>query len=111
MNGHCLVDYDNLERVDREVGLALLVIRIATAVITDKPDLDALNLRLYGGWYDENGLTREGTRFTQVFNRIFPFKAIVEGPVKMYIRCEIASALVDYPADILPFTLRTKREV
>jgi len=108
MTGYCLVDYDNLEPQDREVGLASLARRIATAVLADKPGLNVLNLRLYGGWYDESGLTREGTRLTQVFGNIFPFPFKVNGGW-INIRCEIASALVDYPADILPFTLRTKR--
>jgi hypothetical protein len=108
MTGHCLVDYDNLEHRDRELGLAVLARRIAAAVSADKPGLKALSLRLYGGWYDESGLTREGTRLTQVFGSIFPFPVKIDG-AWLNIRCEIASTLVDHPADILPFTLRTKR--
>ena len=48
MTGHCLVDYDNLEHRDRELGLAVLARRIAAAVSADKPGLKALSLRLYG---------------------------------------------------------------
>jgi uncharacterized LabA/DUF88 family protein len=108
MKVHCLIDYDNLPQSDRGIGLASLARRIAAAVSTDSA-LDVLALRLYGGWYDEGGLTNDGTRLSQEIGSIFPFAVTDKGVLRFHLTCEIASAPVDRPADILPFTLRTKR--
>ena len=68
--------------------------------ITQRPQ--EVNVRLYGGWFDDQGLSRDGTRLSQEVGQSFPLSLVgLDGKMR-YVRCEIASSLVDCRADYSP---------
>ena len=79
------------------------------AVALHYPSVSELRIRLYGGWYDARGLTKAGTRLAQEVGSGFPMAIAAKGRIICRIYCEIASSLIDTPADLLMHTFR-KRE-
>ena len=55
-----LVDYDNLPQRLQAAGLVALANLADLAVCRALPDPEDVYIRLYGGWYDIQGLSRKG---------------------------------------------------
>lgn len=72
------------------------------------PDASDTYIRLYGGWYDDRGLSRDGTRLTQEIAVAFPITLKSAIGKMRYIHCEIASSLVESRSDQLFSTLRDR---
>src|SRR5437762_159116 len=70
------------------------------------PNTDEVHIRLYGGWYDEVGLSNDGSRLTQDIGRDFPIALSGLGGQMRRIYCEIASSLVESRSDLFPATVR-----
>src|SRR5450755_1645116 len=66
MDSFVLIDYDNVPYQFRKTGLVDLARRVGAVLESFLPGVDGVLIRLYGGWYDSSGLTREGTRITQL---------------------------------------------
>lgn len=75
------------------------------------PSADEIGIRLYGGWYDIHGLTRAGTMLAQEIGASFPMVVATNGQIGCRILCDIASALIDTPADLLLHTFRQRRGI
>jgi uncharacterized LabA/DUF88 family protein len=108
MTVHVLTDFDNLPAAIRKPGLASLARAVYQAVDLLYPSVDELRIRLYGGWYDAQGLTQAGTRLAQEIGFGFPMAIPVNQQIKCRIHCEIASASIDAPADLLLHTFRQR---
>src|ERR1017187_4224692 len=106
MHAHALVDYHNLPRQMKDGGPSSLA-RLMDAMITSQcPDVREVSIRLYGGWYDEHGLSRDGTKLAQQIGEEFPLSLLGAGGKMRHVHCEIASSLVDSKADLFLATLR-----
>jgi len=108
---HVLIDFDNLPPAIRKSGLTSLARSVHHAVGLRYSSVDEVRIRLYGGWYDLQGLTRAGTRLAQEIGAGFPFVIATNRQILCRIHCEIASALIDTPADLLLHTFRQRRGI
>ena len=106
MQAHVLVDYHNLPRSVRNSGTVSIARTLDELVQAHVPKTDEVHIRLYGGWYDEAGLSNDGSRLTQEIGRNFPIALSERRGQIRYIFCEIASSLIESRSDLLPATVR-----
>ena len=67
-----------------------------------------VTLRLYGGWYDERGLSRDGELVARDMDRSFPI--VIKHPAGLQrVHCEMASSLHLMPDRIFSATVRNRR--
>jgi hypothetical protein len=112
MRSFVLVDYDNLPQRLVTPSLVSLATAIDTAVCRVIPGTTEMNIRLYGGWYATNGLSRKGTLLAQEISANFPIiRSGSGGGTRRHIHCSIAASLVAAHALVLHATLRTRRGV
>jgi hypothetical protein len=109
MKTHILIDYDNLPANVKGGGLASLARMVNRTVEVQYPSVAEIGIRLYGGWYDINGLTRVGTSLAQEIGTVFPLVIATNGHIGCRIHCDIASSLIDTPADLLLHTFRQRK--
>lgn len=89
-----LVDYDNVIDANKRLGLALLVERVVARIAGSGIALgSSAHVRLYGGWYESDKLTRRGQSLAAEIQREFP--NVVHPPPGRGIRltCELALSL------------------
>jgi uncharacterized LabA/DUF88 family protein len=108
---YLLIDYYNLPPRIRNGGVASAVMQIEAVAQSAVPGSDETHARLYGGWYDESGLSRDGTKLTQQIMLEFP--RTYRGPrgALRRVTCEIASSLVQVPSNPFPATVRIHRGI
>lgn len=108
MQVHALIDFHNLPPQLKAGNPESLARAIDALILSHYPRTHEVNIRLYGGWYEEQGLSKDGTRLTQEVGASFPLSLIGEDGEVRYVRCEIASSLVDSRSDLFPATLRNR---
>ena len=109
MNVHILVDYYNLPRRLLSRGISFITRQIDSCVLSVFPDTSETLFRLYGGWYDESGLSNNGTRLAQEINKNFPILLRRRDGKIRYLKCEIASSLIKVRSEIFSATVRQHR--
>jgi hypothetical protein len=82
--------------------------RVHASLVSDNPQIDEIQIRLYGGWYDLQGLTQRGTQLAQEIASSFPLLFASNRRISCRVFCEIASALAVAPADLLLHTFRKR---
>lgn len=87
-------------------GPTSLARSIDALISSHYPATREVSIRLYGGWYDEQGLSRDGTKLSQELGESFPLTLFGGDGKIRYVRCEIASSLVDSRGDLFHATLR-----
>ena len=104
-----LVDYHNLPSKLVRHGLVSLWHRLQTTISSQlHDDMRDITLRLYGGWYDEQGLSRDGDRVARSIGAAFPMT--VRRPSGLQrIHCELASSLLALREHIFPATVRFRK--
>ena len=103
-----LVDYDNLPQRLQAAGLVALANLADLAVCRALPDPEDVYIRLYGGWYDIQGLSRKGTIVSQEMAAYCPtLKLSADGTIRR-LHCELASSLVALESYVFPATVRTR---
>jgi len=108
MDAHVLVDYYNFPKRFLNVGLASFVSQMESLVRSASPNVVDVFVRLYGGWYDEIGLSKDGTILAQDISQDFP-KSNLNGGVVCHTYCEMASSLIKLKGDLFFATVREKR--
>lgn len=111
MKVHVLIDFDNLPSTIRNRGLVSLARSVHHSIESRFITVDEIRIRLYGGWYDTQGLTRDGTRLTQDIGMAFPLIIANNQQINCRIHCDIASSLIDTPADLLLHTFRQRNGI
>jgi hypothetical protein len=106
MLSHALIDYYNLPYILVSGGVLSLARSIDFLITSALKTAGDINIRLYGGWYNENGLSKDGTLITQEIGEYFPFSLADDVNTMRYLRCEIASSILDSREYIFPATLR-----
>ena len=110
----CFIDYDNIDAVEKAVGIKDLVTVIYSKLEDSfKHQNLRMYVRFYGGWYDTNGqLTRDAIVLSSQIEDTFPFvltqRAIKGNPHKTICNAEMAYSLLEIPGDILYNTFRHK---
>lgn len=106
-----LVDYDNLSRAIRGLGLQYVIDRILARVTVDDAERD-VSLKIYGGWYSLAGLTSVGTLMAADIHANYPriqqVATISGGTRPARISVNLACALEADPGTHLFHTYRER---
>lgn len=109
MQGLALVDYDNVggyrnrTKSDFELHAADLMDRLVSAFNAVFPDLDDLDVRLYGGWMDESGRPSPAALYLYT---VLP--ALRRRHRGLATRVALATAMLEFPHVHLRGTMRTR---
>lgn len=112
-----LIDWDNLDDLDRRNGPRYVADKLWTTLSALVPGLlqgaHNFDVRLYGGWYGWNGVRNVTPMATQLMVQVqndFPFflkDPSGNHPVK--ISGELAHSLIRLPKQVLPHTFRQRQ--
>lgn len=104
-----LIDYHNLPAELTRRGVAELWNRLRASIGVEVGDSENdTTLRLYGGWYDEMGLSRDGDRVARDMDCSFPI--LIKHPSGLQrVHCELASSLHVMRDCFFPATVRNRR--
>jgi NYN domain len=111
MDAHVLVDYYNLPKRLLNAGLVAFVSQMESVVRSASPDVVDVFVRLYGGWYDESGLSNDGTLLAQDISQNFPKSIRNKAGVVCHTYCDMASSLIKLKSDLFFATVREKRGI
>ena len=104
-----LVDYGNLYRLDLERGITYLA-----SLFLERLGVDRLrhttraNMRLYGGWYEKDSLTRLAQNILAEIDASFPMVVQTMG-TRVLVTVELARSLVISPTHDLLHTYRPRQ--
>ncbi len=103
-----LLDYDNLERLDKSRGLYKTVEKIiAKTDNLQNTGKTNINVRVYGGWYNEGNITKRAQDLTVEINKDFPSVIIhPSSGYKMIVNAELAFGLLIAPKEHVLATYR-----
>ena len=107
-----LVDWDNLDGAYAQRGLLWVAERALVAAINAgaSPPSNA-QLRLYGGWFDENRLSRRAQDLSAQAQRDFPRAiGLAPGDPPILTKVELAYSLAATPSHILFKTYRLRSD-
>lgn len=109
---HVLVDFDNLPSELQTDRVCRLAEKLVDAVCDHLEHHDsAINIRLYGGWYNEKTLTHKAHRVISAMGSDFPYpRGVVTSSSTrtITVRAELAYSLLAYPRKVLTHTFRTR---
>lgn len=73
---HVLIDYDNVERLHRRLGVRVLLELILLRVegVLSVPTPADVRVRLYGGWYEWNSISRNAQLLSAEVQGALPFR-------------------------------------
>ena len=107
-----LIDYDNLDRLERQRGTRYVITRLLDVLGSWHTAWERrVNCRLYGGWFDEDAFSRSAERLIPDLRRDFPRSVSVtstEGAQAILVRVELALSLACDPAVVLTHTYRQR---
>ncbi|MDP3859826.1 MAG: hypothetical protein Q8Q73_18860 [Stagnimonas sp.] len=107
MNFNVLVDYDNVHDQDRRLGLSHVISKITAVLSPQLPTaITRLTFRLYGGWFQDTGLSRSAQRLGADISA-YPSTASINGQAGV-VQVEFARALFANPRSDLTHTFRPK---
>jgi hypothetical protein len=96
-----LVDYDNIDKVDRGRGLGYIALKVLDLIGGDQFSAQQrVSIRLYGGWFQRQSLTRSAQTLSAEIARSFPTVLRVSGAkstVPLHISVELAHGPVADP--------------
>jgi hypothetical protein len=106
---HVLIDYYNLPRKVINAGATSLVTQMGALARSTYADAGEIFIRLYGGWYEDTGLSKDGTLLIQEISNNFPRP--IRGPngAICHTHCEVASSLLAMRGDLFFSTVRERR--
>jgi uncharacterized LabA/DUF88 family protein len=102
-----LIDYDNLSTTDLTRGLIYIVENILSKLsISDVNDKN-VKVRLYGGWYENNNITRRAQDLKSDLIKDFPRPCLLsDGKTSVIVNAELATSLTVNPSILLANTYR-----
>lgn len=93
-----LVDYDNLDKSDKQRGLVYLCERIVGGLASNELNSFNVQIRLYGGWYQSQTLTRTAQHLSNEIIASFPITASVSDyATRVVVNAELAYSLITQP--------------
>ncbi len=107
-----LVDYDNVEPLERRRGLVHVITRILSAIPPSRfPARAEARVRLYGGWFFGVSSSRRAQELAPDLDAEFPRRIAVtdvHSAVSVLVRVELAMALECDPQNPLTHTFRRR---
>lgn len=107
-----LVDYDNIDRRERQRGLVHLASRISLLAGGNAAGrAPRLRIRLYGGWFDETRLSKLAQTLSEEIATTFPRPlplSVVGQSITTVVSMELALALLCDPSHALTHTFRPR---
>src|SRR5690606_6154939 len=106
-----LVDYDNIPDVVRARGLPHVIDRIVDSLVPHAGAVSGLDIRLYGGWFQEQILSRRAQDLAPQLHATFPAtRELSHNGHKRtaIVRVELALALAASPRAHLTHTYRPR---
>jgi hypothetical protein len=93
-----LIDFDNLFKKDlssyNENDFFVVFKNIVNEIVFDIPNINKINIRLYGGWFKENTLSSKASILVNILAQINLFPYIQINPLRrIYGSIEIATSL------------------
>lgn len=109
-----LIDYDNLTEIQKVSGMLDIATRVLMQLpINTSDDRAKCELRIYGGWYEEDRMTQLAQKLSVSIQDEFPVRIRVPiGPDKFIsfpTSAELAMALAEEPSHHLFNTYQKKR--
>lgn len=105
-----LVDYDNIHRNERRLGLTHVVRLIMSRI--DPADLNGRRrvlIRLYGGWYHSTNFTNQAQNLSTEISANFPTAMGLSNPtIQVVVNCEMAYSVLADPSNHLLHTYRPR---
>jgi len=111
VTGYILIDFDNLLPPKVVLNASAVNHRLAACIresLAQSPDVNDLNLRLYGGWKTESLLSRRGSDVAALMPEVDPFPMVLEKGRILRGSLRLATGLVSQPAFELDDTFRTR---
>lgn len=103
-----LIDYDNLLKSQKESGILDIVTRIITQCeLQDDKSQIRCDVRVYGGWYEGDRITRIAQDLTIEIQRDFPHSLRIND-IFISLTAELAMAMLEEPDHHLFNTYRIK---
>ena len=110
---HMLVDYDNVEELNRRRGLFDLVTTVLTKLPEEvAPDYAMASVRLYGGWYERDRPTSLAQSLRSEIDKHFPSIVQLRGQTsqrRVRTVVDLARSLLVRPDSTLFGTFRHRR--
>lgn len=103
-----LVDYYNIPEQERRKGVPYVVDRIMATMVPNHVDdrHRRVDIRLYGGWYEERSLTRDAQQIERALSG--PIRLPVDSRRSLIVHVELAYSMRCDPSHHLWRTLRSK---
>ncbi len=116
MDLRVLVDFDNISSTDQNRGLIYIVDKIVSQLpYNEIGQYRRLIFRLYGGWYEQNNITRKAQMLSAEVQRDFPKRSALVHPTTgamhyLISNIEMAYSMIMNPSRHLLATYR-RREI
>ena len=105
-----LVDYYNVSQQHRSKGIAHVVDRIVSAIVPGHVNAGErhVELRLYGGWYEDRTPTRDAQAISATLREHYPMAISGEPDRRLIVNVQLAYSMKCDPSHHLWHTLRSK---
>lgn len=105
-----LVDYDNIDRNVSIHGISHVVNKILSKIdIAETTGNKRINIRLYGGWYEQNHFTTRAQNLSADISVTFPNVALLSDNITpVIVNCEMAYSILADPNNHLFNTFRSR---
>jgi hypothetical protein len=105
-----LVDFDNIHRSILRLGISHVVQRIVSKIdVSDVANDKRINLRLYGGWYEQNRFTHRAQLLGADLIANFPTTALLsDNSTAVIVNCDMAYSILADPGNHLFHTFRPR---
>ena len=110
---YVLVDYYNIDRVNRQRGAAWIVQRVFDTISAEAlAGAGRFRVRFYGGWYGKASLSQHGQALSAELDALFPASLVVGTrytSLRLRVLAELASSMLVDPTHDVLHTLRRGR--
>lgn len=107
-----LVDYSNVDAIARSKGLFFVVSTILDTIgPTYFSEGELVRVRLYGGWYEANSMSREAQALSAEVQKEYPAPFTIshgQKRVSLRVNVELAQSLAAFPRHVLLNTYRVR---
>ncbi|SEJ03597.1 hypothetical protein SAMN04487995_3147 [Dyadobacter koreensis] len=102
-----LIDYDNIESIDHGRGLVYIIEKAVNQLNYGEIHDLRIVVRLYGGWYEGNNITRRAQNLRTEIHSSFPLTTLLsDNSTQVIVNAELATSLKIEPTKLLVNTFR-----
>lgn len=108
MDYYILMDYDNLTIIQKRKGLLYNVECISSHLKFSNVNTRNIIVRLYGGWYEKDKITKLAQDLLIEITSVFPQTIALADNTKVIVNVELANSLIIQPKILLYHTYRKR---